>query len=127
MIVGKEGPAVVLAARTCAWLERYAELSRLRVAVRGTDAGISEQLGEIRYAAMAWRGSATGTTAATEPELAAQSEQWLTTGQAADLLNLTDRGIRKAIADGRLEATEVGGRYRISREDLEHYRAARTA
>ena len=57
MIIGKEGPGVVLDARTCAWLERYAGLSRLRVAVRGTDPVISEQLGEIRYAAMAWRSS----------------------------------------------------------------------
>ena len=33
MIVGKDGPAVVLDARTCAWLERYAGLSRQRVSV----------------------------------------------------------------------------------------------
>ena len=126
-LIGTDGPAVVLDARTCAWLERYAALTSLRVRVRGTDPAISKQLEEIRAAAMAWRGSATGTTDDTEPEPATESSQWLSTGEAADLAGVTDRAIRKAIAEDRLPATEVGGRYRISREDLEHYRAALAA
>ena len=126
MIVGSDGPAVVISARTAAWLERYAGLSALSVRVRGTDPEISAHLEHIRYAALAWRGSATGTEEAVKPEPAASSE-WLSTGQAADLSGVTARGIRKAIAQGRLEAVEVGGRYRISREDLEHYRATKAA
>lgn len=125
-VIGTDGPAVVLNARACAWLERYARLSDLRVRVRGTDPEISRQLEEIRYAAMAWRGSATGTKEAAKPEPATQLE-WLSTGQAADLLGIGDRAVRKAIAETRLNATEVAGRYRISREDVEHYRAARAA
>lgn len=125
-LIGTNGPAVVLDARACAWLERYAGLTSLRVRVRGTDPEISKQLEEIRVAAMSWRGSATGTERDTEPELAAESE-WLSTGQVADQLMVTDRAIRKAIREGRLVATDVGGRYRINREDLEHYRAARAA
>lgn len=125
-LIGNGGPAVVLDARTCAWLERYAGLTALRVRVRGTDPAISRQLEEIRVAAMTWRSSAIGTAGDVQPELAPRSE-WLSTGQAAKELDMTDRAIRKAIAENRLTATEVGGRYRISREDLEHYRAARAA
>lgn len=125
-LIGTQGPAVVLDARTCAWLEHYANLTALRVRVRGTDPEISKELEEIREAALHWRSSATGTERDTKPELAAESE-WLSTGQAADLAGVTSRAIRKAIADGRLQANVIGGLYRISREDLEHYRAARAA
>lgn len=125
-LIGVDGPAVVLDARTCAWLERYAGLTSLRVRVRGTDPQISRDLQDIRVAALAWRGSAAGTERDTKPELAAESE-WLSTGQVADELMITDRAIRKAISEGRLTATNLNGRYRISREDLEHYRAARAA
>lgn len=126
-LIGTNGPAVLLDARTCAWLEKYASLTSLRVKVRGTDPVISKELEEIRFAAMAWRSSATGTAGDTEPELASESSQWLSTGEAADLLNMTDRAIRKAIAEDRLSATNQGGRWRITREDVEHYRAARAA
>lgn len=126
MIVGDQGPAVVLSARTAAWLERYADLTSLRVRVRGTDPAISRELEEIRYAAMSWRSSVSGTEAAVAPE-PVTSSGWLTTTQAAGLVGVTDRAIRKAIAEGRLISTEVNGRHRVSREDLEHYRAARAA
>jgi excisionase family DNA binding protein len=127
MLVGIEGPGVVISARTAAWLERYAGLTSLRVRVRGTDPDISRQLEEIRYAAMAWRGSATGSQVAAGAEPPTQSGVWLTSGQAASLAGVSSRAIRKAISTGRLSATAVDGRYRISREDLEHYRAARAA
>lgn len=125
-LIGTQGPAAVLDARACAWLEHYANLTALRVRVRGTDLEISKQLEDIRVAALHWRSSATGTERDTEPELAAKSE-WLSTGQVAHELMITDRAVRKAIAEERLPATVIGGRYRISREDLEHYRAARAA
>src|SRR5687767_9174174 len=118
LIVGRDGPAVIVSARTCAWLERYAGLSSLRVKVRGIDPEVSAHLEQIRYAAMSWRDSATGTTEDTNPEPASESSQWLSTGQAADLAGVTSRAIRKAIAEARLPATEVGGRYRVSREDV---------
>src|SRR5665647_1460514 len=124
MIIGTDGPAVILNARTAAWLERYANLTALRVRIRGTDPQISRQLEELRVAAMSWRGSATGTTDAPQAEPAASSE-WLSTGQAADLADVTPRAIRKAVTQGRLPATDVNGQHRINREDLEHYRASR--
>ena len=125
-LIGTQGPAVVLDARTCAWLEKYAGLSSLRVRVRGTDQRISTQLEEVRYAAMSWRGSATGTEAATKPEPGASS-QWLSTSQAADLLGVGPRAVVKAIGRGAIPAERVGSRWRVSREDIEHYRAARAA
>ncbi|PTU56968.1 hypothetical protein DBB34_06555 [Sphaerisporangium cinnabarinum] len=51
----------------------------------------------------------------------------MSTGQAAELLGMTDRGVRLAICEGRLEAEKPGGRYRVSRANLEHFRAARGA
>lgn len=128
MIIGKDGPAVVLDARACAWLEQYARLSSVRKDFRGTDPHISQQLEEIRYAAMAWwRASAsTGTEHDSEAEVAAPSK-WLTTGQAADLLGITSRAVRLAIARGDVPAEKVGTHNRISRADVEHYRAVRAA
>jgi excisionase family DNA binding protein len=126
-MIGTDGPAVVLSARTAAWLERHAGLTSLRVRVRGTDPAISRELEEVRRAGMLWCASATGSPVAPEPELAAPSKQWLSTGQVAELLNVTDRAVRLACASGRLEAVQVAGRYRITREAIAHYRAARAA
>ncbi|WGY04324.1 helix-turn-helix domain-containing protein [Nocardioides sp. QY071] len=126
-LIGTDGPAVVVSARACAFLEQYAGLTTLRVRVRGVDPQLSKELEEIRLAAMHWRGSAAGTTDDTKPEPAAKSDQWLSTGQAAELAGVTSRAIRKAIANGRLPANEIGGQYRVSREDIEHFKAARAA
>lgn len=125
-LIGTHGPAVVVDARTCAWLEKYAQLTSLRVRVRGTDPHISRALEEIRQAAMSWRGSATGTDDAPKPEPGATSS-WLSTTQAASLLGVTPRAVVKAIARGKLPATQVAGRHRVSREDIENYKAARAA
>lgn len=126
MIVGRSGPAVVLDARVCAWLEAHAGLSSLRVRA-AMDPAIAAQLAEIRVAAMAWRSFATGTAGDARPEPVARSDRWLSSGQAADLAGVSSSAIRKAVREGRLRAAEVGGRYRISREDLEHFKAARAA
>ena len=61
-------------------------------------------LEELHVAAPAWRDSACGTDAAVEAEFPARS-QWLSTSQAADLLGVTSRTVRKSIALDRLHAT----------------------
>ena len=124
MILGEDGSAVVLSARTAAWLERYADLTALRVRVRGTDPAISRDLEDLRLAALSWRSSATGTAVATTEELP-PSSKWLSTAQAADLLGVSRRGIGQAITRRQLPATRVGRVWRVSRADVEHYRAAR--
>lgn len=51
---------------------------------------------------------------------AAPASLYLTIAEAAEQLRITDRGIRKMIADGRLPAYRVGGRVlRIRRADLD--------
>jgi len=46
---------------------------------------------------------------------------------AAGLLGISDRAVRKAIADKRLPATEIDGRWSIDRKDIENYRINRAA
>lgn len=123
-LVGMHGPAVVVPARVAAVLERYADLTGLRVRTRGVDPEVTHVLEALRYAALTWRSSAIGTAEAVRPEPAASSD-WLSTREAADLLRVTPRAVRKSIALGKLPSQRVGNRHRISREDLEHYRATR--
>lgn len=123
---GEGGPVVVLPGRIASKLERIAGLDRIRITHRGTDAEFDAALLALHLVALAWRGTATGTEEAQTPEPGSQSS-WLNTRQAADLTGMTDRGIRKAIAENRLAAQQVGRCYRIAREDVEHYRAARAA
>ncbi|WP_370871539.1 helix-turn-helix domain-containing protein [Nocardioides massiliensis] len=75
---------------------------------------------------MSWRGSAAGTESDTSPEPGTGCE-WLSAGEAAGLAGISDSAIRKAIREGRLPAVQVGGRHRINREDLAHFKAARAA
>jgi excisionase family DNA binding protein len=120
-------PMVMVPARVAALLEARTNISGVRVQLRGLDPEATAVLEDIRLAALEWRGSATGTDVAPEPELPRESKQWMSTGQVASHLGVTDRAVRKAIARSALKATEVNGRYRITLEDMEHYRAARAA
>jgi excisionase family DNA binding protein len=118
---------VLVPARIAAIIERQARLSELRVRIRGVDPEASAVLEALHVAALSWRSCATATEDDTGPQPAAESEQWLSTGQAADIAGVTASALRKAIKEGRLQATKVGTHNRISREDLEHYKAARAA
>jgi excisionase family DNA binding protein len=51
--------------------------------------------------------------------------KYLTTAQAAERAGVTDRGIRMAISRGTLPAESVAGRWQISAEALNRYRARR--
>jgi len=124
---GVAGPVVVVPARVCAWLERYARLNEVRIQNRGADAEVDAVLVALRLAALTWRNAATGTPVAVKPEATADLNQWLSTTQAADILYITDRAVRLAIAEKRLPATQVNGRYRIAREDIQHFAAAKAA
>ena len=124
-IHGLDGPIVILDARTCAYLNRYAGLDQFRRDHRGSDSEVDKVLVAIRLAEIRWRTSVTGTQEAPAPELAASSK-WLSTRQVADRLGMTDRGVRTAISQGRLQAENVVGRWRISLEQLAHFKANRT-
>lgn len=122
---GEHGRVVIIPGRVAAWLERHLGLNEVRINTRGTDAEVSNVLMAIHLAALEWRSAATGTVTVAPAEPASTSEAWVTTTQAADLLAVSDRAIRKAIAEDRLPATRVGNAWRISREEVEHFRAAR--
>lgn len=125
LLHGLDGPVVILSGRVCAYLNKYAALDRFRSDNRGADAEVDNALVAMRIAALKWQESATGTKQAPQPELDA-SFQWLSTTQAATQLRVSDRAIRKAIAEHRLTAENVAGRWRISRTEFEHYKARRT-
>src|SRR4051794_16717822 len=123
---GINGPAAVVPGRVAAWLNARGGLNELRMRIRGEDPEVDAVLVALSVAGTAWLTSACGTGDASAPEVPPQST-WLTTTEAADRLGLTDRAIRLACSTGRLPAERAGGRWRISREDVEHYRAARQA
>jgi excisionase family DNA binding protein len=124
---GLGSPVVVVPARVCAWLERHAHLNEVRIESRGIDAEVDAVLVALRLAALTWRNTATGSAVAAKPEATADLNQWLSTTQAADILYITDRAVRLAITEKRLPATQVNGRYRIAREDIQHFAAAKAA
>jgi excisionase family DNA binding protein len=123
-----DGPTciVIVPARIANWLATRTNLSDVRISARGTDPEVYAVLAALHRAGLAWRTSVTGSAAPAEPEATALSK-WMSTTQAAHQLGVTDRAIRLAITQHRLPAENVDGRWRITREDIEHYRAARAA
>jgi hypothetical protein len=121
---GIDGPVAIITGRVAALLDRHVDLGRLRIEVRGQDAEFDSGLVALAVAGATWRSSATGNASAAEPEPGAQ---WFSTTAAGARLGITDRAVRKAAADNRLTATLLDGRWRISAEAIEHYRAARRA
>ncbi len=124
---GLDGAGVVVVpARIAAWLHANLPLDRLRTGVRGADPEVDFVLVALSVAGLNWRSSVYGTAPRNVPESAPVSS-WLTTTQVADLLDVTDRAVRSACISGRLSAERIGDRWRISREDYEHYKARRKA
>lgn len=122
---GPHADIVIIPARVAAWLDSQAHLSDLRVKVRGNDPEVDNVLAALRLAALSWRTSATGSDPRQEPEV--EQPSVMSTTQVADQLGVTDRTVRLAITEKRLEASQVAGRWQITRESFEHYRAARNA
>lgn len=129
-LIGTNGPAVVISAETAYYLEKLTDgaVSRLRVRARGANQRVGQELLEIREAAMRFTLPALPEVKADSAEVARDSEQWLSVIEVADLLGLTDRAVRLACSEGRLEAQQDDARrWRITRQAYEHYRAARAA
>ncbi len=126
-IHGEQGPVAIIPGRVAAWLVRYAEIRRLRVENRGVDREIDAALVALTVAAYKWRASRIGSQVEQAAEVAQRSTMRLSSAEAAELLEVTDRAVRLAIQQGRLQAERVGRRWVIHREDLEHFRASRRA
>ncbi|ORV85557.1 hypothetical protein AWC11_01655 [Mycobacterium interjectum] len=131
LVHGLDGPVAVVDGRVCHLLNRMLSLDKFRVQVRGQDAQLDHTLMAIKLAATAFaESSAAGTHAAPRPEPEAPSKRQLndtvSTTTAATILGITDRAVRKAIAEKRLPATLLDGRYyRVARDDLAAYAATR--
>lgn len=124
-----DGAVVVVPARVAAWLERYADLRTLRTAHRGADPVVDGVLVALGVAAATWRQQAAGSVRGTDlaPSAEPVTCSQLTTAEAGLLLGIGPRAVRKAIAERRLQAERHGDSWRIEREVVEHFRAAREA
>jgi excisionase family DNA binding protein len=125
-IHGLVEPVVVVPAKFAVWLDRTVGLGKLRE--RAADPEIRNALTSLALASAnasvsAGVGSNYRQAAEVRPQLVV-----MTTTQAANALGLSGRAIRLAIEDGRLIASKnAAGHWRITRTDLEQYRAARAA
>lgn len=115
------GRVVLVPARVCEFLNRMASLDAYSRQFRGVDPEIDNVLQAVRLSGQVWRKDYAGTNRTTREELTAPS-QWLTTKAVATQLGITDRGARKACAEGRIEAELINGKWRVSREALQRYR-----
>lgn len=116
-----------LTAEMCGWLAKQPEFRQLRINARGAHPQVYAYLTAATVVGQEWASSVTGTTVANTPEQAPESRSWVTSSEAAQLLGIGARAVVQAIDRDRLEATNVAGRWQIERDDLEHYRATRTA
>jgi excisionase family DNA binding protein len=106
--------SVVVPPRIAAWLEAKAGVSSdKRIALRDSDPLAYEVLMALHCAAL-HHGSATGTESTMGLGDSRDLEAWLTTGEVAKRVDLSDRAIRKMIAAGRLAATKRGGRWLLN-------------
>lgn len=119
--------STIITGRVAAVLHKELNIAELRTRALGVDPELYDQLKSLHESSIDWRNSATGSQVAAVPELAAESTQWMSTSEVAGRLGITDRAVRAAIERKALKATVIGRSYRISREDMEHYKAARAA
>lgn len=108
------GGSVIVPARIAAWLEQHAGVtSDRRITLRDTDPLAYEVLTALHLVALYHR-SGNGTKLAVAQPARQESDTWLTTVEAASVLGVTDRAVRKWIATDRLPAIKHGGRWLIN-------------
>jgi hypothetical protein len=125
------GPCVVVPPAVAAWLLSATNLATLRVASRGEDPQRDAVLIALTHCANLWRTSTTsaatsagGSAPVVEAEVAPPLEP-MTTSRAADVLGITDRGVRLACNQGRIPATRVDGRWQLHPAGVAAYRRTR--
>ena len=119
---------MIVPARVAAWLDERVDFRRLRVGARGDDAEVDAVLIALRTVALAHVTSGSGSSnfrkRDAEPEVVAPSDV-MTTTAAADVLGMTDRGVRLACVEGRIPAHQVSGRWLMYRYDVESFATKR--
>jgi excisionase family DNA binding protein len=110
--------SVIVPSRIAAALEAKAGVTPdRRIALRGTDPEAYEVLAALHLAALS-HSSGTGTETAAVQRNLQLCEEWLTTTEAAQVVGVSDRCIRKWIASQRLPARRHGNRYLVNRQHL---------
>ena len=128
LLVGRDGPAVVVSGRMAAFILSYAgRLDDYHRDRRGEDPEVDAALTALKHVALEWRSTRCGTTEPPSPLFRSSSPGGLSTAEAARRLGLTPRGVRKAIDSGRLPAVLVGHRWVIDPEEVGHFHARRVA
>ena len=125
-VTGNCGPGVEVPGRVAAWLEARTDLRRIRTDARGADPEVDAVLSDLHRVALLWRSCVDGS----DPRKPAQAQPllpWLTVSEVANQLGVTESRVRQLVQAEALPAEQVDRRWRISRIDFEHYKAARAA
>lgn len=121
-IAGENGLVVLVPPRAAVMLLRSGALDTI-LARYPTDTEVFNSISALRHVATLYSsasGAATGTEFRSLPEPASLLK-YVSTSEAAERAQITDRGIRKAISRGTLKAERVGNRWQISTEALQQY------
>lgn len=123
---GVDAPVVVVPGRAARRLVQCFQLDRYHVQHRGEDAELDAVIVALRVAGLRWATSVDVAGRRKQAEVAPLSE-WLNATEVAELVGVTAWAVRLAIREGRLSADKLGGRWQISREAAQHWRASRRA
>ena len=135
-IHGHDGPLAAVPGWGLAWLESHTNLNAQRVALRGQHPEVDELLAALHSVATQWSVMTTssapssdlGTTHPVMVEPAGELVvERIDVNTAAEVIGITTRAVRKAIAEQRLLARRDGSRWSIDRNDARQYRAAAQA
>ncbi len=121
-----DGRVALVPWRVASVLVRQAGLEQYHRAHRGDDPEVDAVIVALKVAGLNWLASV-GVSEPRKPAQAMRLSSWLSSTEVADQLGIGSPAVRLACREGRLPAQLVDGRWRISREDFEHWRAARKA
>jgi hypothetical protein len=125
---------MVMPAWFATFLFKHLPVDELRLRVRGSDRAVDEALmafSALALPASSGGGSGTTTWLPADPQPAPRSNSGcddpLGVAGAAGLVGISGEAVRKALREGRMQGALIDGRWLVSREEAERYRAARIA
>lgn len=111
----RNGPSITFYGEDAAVLEPYLRDFERKANAREGDDEAAVRVFAIRRLAAQWRGSANGTAELPKLDDVALplQDDWQTTKEAGEALDIGQRAIRKAIAAGRLRGRKIGGAWQV--------------